>query len=206
MAAGFDRHYQIAKASATKTCAPIVSPSSPRSTSRPAFDEDIIGITEGHDPQAVQCWIWSLVNSAHAVRRGHASLWLGQAGPAHPARAGGRCRSAQRGRVQVFSGRPTIRKVAWPPFVCRVPQACRAARSTTTPSSSASTAPRAWPISRSTRAKGVEAAAVADRQVHPGRQPRSILDRVGAVDGDIVLLWCRRRSSPRRWRAAQARP
>ena len=35
MVAGFDRYYQITSASATRTCAPTASPSSPRSISRP---------------------------------------------------------------------------------------------------------------------------------------------------------------------------
>ena len=35
MVAGFDRYYQIVRASATRTCAPTASPSSRRSTSRP---------------------------------------------------------------------------------------------------------------------------------------------------------------------------
>ena len=70
---------------------------------------------------------------AHDVRRSDAPLRLGQAGPAHPARARRRRRSGRRTASSRCSPVPRrIRRAASRRCACRAAARCRARRSTTT--------------------------------------------------------------------------
>ena len=91
MVAGFDRYYQIARASATRTCAPTASPNSPRSTWSPRSWPSATSRHHGrHDPRTCSANVMGVELPdpfpRMTLRRGDAPLRLGQARPAHAAR------------------------------------------------------------------------------------------------------------------------
>ncbi len=128
---------------------------------------------------------------AHDLRRGDAPLRLRQARPARDAGADRPHRRDEGRRVQglqrpppTIEGRAVLRRCA-----CPAAASCRAARSTTTPSSSTSTAPRAWPTSRSTM--WPRAATACSRPIVKNLYDaalQAVIERTGATDGDLIFF------------------
>ena len=91
---------------------------------------------------------------------------------------------------KVFAGAANSGTAAWRPCAYRAAARSRAARSTTTPSSSASTAPRAWPTSRSTTSRklnetGLQSPIV--KNLHEAAL-KTIIERTGAQNGDLIFF------------------
>ncbi len=156
MVAGFDRYYQIAKCFRDEDLRADRQPEFTQIDIETSFldESDIIGITEKMVRQLfkevldVEFDEFPHMPFEEAMRR-YGSDKPDLRIPLELVDVADQLKEVE---FKVFSVRPTIRRGVSPPCVYRAPPPCRAARSTTTPSSSASMVPRAWPTSRSTSA------------------------------------------------------
>ncbi len=156
MVAGFDRYYQIAKCFRDEDLRADRQPEFTQIDIETSFldESDIIGITEKMVRQLfkevldVEFDEFPHMPFEEAMRR-YGSDKPDLRIPLELVDVADQLKEVE---FKVFSGPANDPKGVSPPCVCRAPPPCRAARSTTTPSSSASMVPRAWPTSRSTSA------------------------------------------------------
>jgi hypothetical protein len=157
MVAGFDRYYQIVKCFRDEDLRADRQPEFTQIDIETSFlaEEEIREMFEGMIRNVFRTLPRRPAGVPdHDVRRRDVQVRLGQARPAREARVHRTHRRDEaRGIQGVLQRRHHGRTAAWWHCACpaAVPKAaCRAAKSTRTPSSSRSTAPRAWPTSRST--------------------------------------------------------
>ena len=156
MVAGFDRYYQIAKCFRDEDLRADRQPEFTQIDIETSFldESDIIGITEKMVRQLfkevldVEFDEFPHMPFEEAMRR-YGSDKPDLRIPLELVDVADQLKEVE---FKVFSGPANDPKGVSPPCVYRAPPPCRAARSTTTPSSSASMVPRAWPTSRSTSA------------------------------------------------------